>query len=577
MPKAKAGAKRQGRKRAAAKAAPVPVAAGLSAADGGASRGEWIFLGALVAAAFVFRLLMSLRDHDVLWDGYYYGVLGKNLIRGNFSEGMSTYWSPLYPLLVGVSSLFFSDLKFAASFVSVVAGTLTVAAVYFLIRDLYGRAEAGAGAALAAAYPQLVLYSAVFLTEATYTLLFVCGMHAGWLALSRRGGRHFLLAGLAFGACYLVKPEAFAYAGLLTFVAAASAFVARRLLTKETLLNVALVAVGFLVLAAPYVLYLRAQTGRWTLSEKTAMHLHGAVNIYKLTPDGEGTLADRLWVGGRRGESAAGGRRGGSESFARPPAGGQTPSLAARLTTNLPKESRTLLKVVPAPLLALALLGLAAPPWSRARAAREGYILLFLLSTLAGYAVTTSVNEARLLTPLVPAFACWWARAVVIIEAWIARGYSALRGAGEPAARRRAALRAVLVAALCLALVPWSVSVLGRGARSGYGREGVGRWLAENSAGGPLMAAAPWPAFYSGGEHLFLPLEPYPTVIEYARRKGVNFIVIEEDTTSPHMRFLFQPGGEERAAADLAPAYRYDYEGKPGHRIVVYKLTAASP
>jgi 4-amino-4-deoxy-L-arabinose transferase-like glycosyltransferase len=528
-----------------------------------------LLLGGLMLGAFVFRLVMAWREHDVLWDGYYYGLLGRNLIRGNFAEGLSAYWSPLYPLLVGVASLFFEDLKFAAAFVSVVAGTLTVAVVYLLAREFYGRGAAAVAGALAAVYPPLVLYSAVFLTEATYTLLFTGGILAGWLALRRASRRWHLFTGLAFGACYLVKPEAFAFVGLALAAGVAAGFVRRELKRRRTWVNLALVVAGFVLLSAPYLLYLRGQTGRWTLSAKTDMHLYGAVNIYALAPDGEGTLADRLWVGGRAGGQAPDGQTAGArpagqttaQGYANRPAGGA--QLLERLPGNLRKEAATLLQVVPLALLLVALGGMLAPPWSKERAAKELYLSSFVVATLVGYALTTVVTESRLLVPVLPVLVLWWSRAVSVAEGWLPKRAGA-RGRGW-------VLRAALAALLAVPLVWLTVGALTRGPRSGQGRAEVGRWLKENSAPSPLIVAAgPWAAFYADGRHLFLPLESYPKVVEYARRKRVDYVVIEEDTMNPSLRFLMQPGGEQ-AAAGLAPAYRY--ERTPGHRIYVYRLT----
>ena len=235
----------------------------------------------------------------MVWDGYYYGVLGRNLISGRFEEGLSTYWPPLYPLLIGISSLFFSDLKFAASSVSVVAGSLLIIPVYFLIKEFYGKKAAPVGAVLVIVYPSLLIYSSVFLTEATYTLLFTTGILTGWLAISHRKSILFFLTGLLFACCYLVKPEAFAFAGLLIVLFLGAAIINKELRSIKPLLNISLFLIGFVILSSPYLLYLHQKTGRWMISQKLSMHLYGGRNLYALTEDKQGTLADRLWVGRR--------------------------------------------------------------------------------------------------------------------------------------------------------------------------------------------------------------------------------------------------------------------------------------
>jgi 4-amino-4-deoxy-L-arabinose transferase-like glycosyltransferase len=628
---------------------------------------ELRWLVALTLIAFALRLLMSLREHDVLWDGYYYGLLGRNLIRGNFAEGLSTYWSPLYPFLVGISSLIFPDLMFAATFVSVVAGTLLVPLLYLMVREFYGHEAAGVGASLVIIYPPLVLYSAVFLTEATYTLLFAGAVFAGWLALTRWRAKYFLTWGVLFGACYLVKPEAFAYVGLALVVAIVAAIIRREVFKLRTILNLALLVVAFAALSAPYLFFLHAQTGHWMISEKTDIHLYGAVNIYLLTPDKEATLADRLWVVGQRDKETKPAESAPAQTpqveqtpqaeqtpkleqhpqaahyLQSPPTPQTTPtprstptpqvnpspqavqslleaqatqatpspqatptpqtqqtpesqyalpsgewslkSIVKGLITRLPWTLEALLQIVPTPLLLLALIGLLAPGWSKRRVAQEVYLLSFVLTTLAGYSLTTATTEGRLLTPLLPLFICWMARAVALTGNLLARFFEKQRDARarqkrrseKHEARRRLIIRAVLTSLLCFTLVPWVVSTLSKEPGKGQGRADVGRWLKEHSVGSPIiMAAGPWAAFYAGGRHLFLPLDPYLTVIEYAQRKHVDYLVIEEDTTSPWFRPLtFKSGNQHTTAPALVPVYRY--EKTPGHSIHVFTLADASP
>lgn len=223
---------------------------------------EKVLLFSFVLAAFLLRIYMTTLEYSVVWDGYYYGVLGKNLISGRFDEGLSTYWPPLYPLLVGISSLFFSDPKFAASFVSVVAGSLLIIPVYFLIKEFYGKKAAPMGAFLVIVYPSLVVYSSVFLTEATYTLLFTTGILTGWFAITREKGLWFILTGLLFAACYLVKPEAFAFIGLVLVLVLSATLLRRKLRLTRTYSHLSLLLIGFVVLSFPYLLYLHEKIGR---------------------------------------------------------------------------------------------------------------------------------------------------------------------------------------------------------------------------------------------------------------------------------------------------------------------------
>src|SRR5260370_1205545 len=131
---------------------------------------EWILLGGFVLVAFLIRLWMVKFDTRLEGDDVWYATLGKNLISGNFRDGLSTYWPPLYPVLVGLSSLLFHDLEFAGRFVSIAAGSLLVIPVYLLGRNLYGNRIASIGAFFVIINPLLISVSTGLMTESTYAL-----------------------------------------------------------------------------------------------------------------------------------------------------------------------------------------------------------------------------------------------------------------------------------------------------------------------------------------------------------------------------------------------------------------------
>src|SRR4051812_47944396 len=150
-----------------------------------ASRGEWRTVLAWTLAAFAVRLAVLLCfEHVISPDGVEYVAHARRLAAGDLANGMSTYWPPLYPALVGLASFVFRDAEFAGRFVSVVAGALLVIPAHRLARRWYGRRVALICVALVALHPLLVYYSTALLTESTYTLIFTCGVLAGWSALT---------------------------------------------------------------------------------------------------------------------------------------------------------------------------------------------------------------------------------------------------------------------------------------------------------------------------------------------------------------------------------------------------------
>ncbi len=320
------------------------------------ARREGVLLSGFVVLGFLLRLGLLLGfDSIVTPDGVWYVTLGWNLINGNFHWGLNTYWPPLYPLLIGIASLFFDDVEFGGRVVSLLAGSLVVLPAYVLIRDWYGRRVATLGALLVVLHPVLIYYSTLLLTEATYTLFYTCGILAGWRALTRGRKRTYALAGLAFGACYLLKPEATGYILLLLGLTLAAKFKGQRL--RGVLLNALSLLAGYLLLASPYLIYLRRATGRWTISNKLYAHMW----------QGGGRYGDLVLHGGFL---------------------PGTSEMVVQLTKALRAEYEILNLIFPVLVVVQAALGLFRTRWTKERARKELYLFLFIAATVAGYAVT---------------------------------------------------------------------------------------------------------------------------------------------------------------------------------------------
>jgi 4-amino-4-deoxy-L-arabinose transferase-like glycosyltransferase len=495
--------------------------------------------------AFALRLLLlSGVEHVISPDGVVYLNLGRNLAAGNLVGGLSTFYPPLYPLLVGLASLWLGEPEFAGRFVSVVAGALLVVPAHRLARVWYGRRAGALCAGLVALHPLLVYYSTVLLTEATYTLLFTCGILAGWTAVSTARARAHLLAGAAFGACYLLKPEA---AGFLLLLAAhtlvAAKFFGGGFSAARCARNLLALCAGFLLFALPYLLYLRRETGAWTIS---------------------GKLAGHLWQGTRRAGDIA------------PPAATFVPDWAtavSQLAKALRHEYEVFNLIFPVGFVLLAGLGLFRRGWARERARREFYLFSFVAAALAGYAVT--LPNIRFVVPLLPLLLCWVALGLVEFEGWAAETLGGRRRSGPLLPRARKLVAPIVVAGLVASLLPLFVYLL-RGDKWGdyYGQKLAAVWIREQGgAEAPaVMSTAPVAAFYAGGRHVPLVDEDYAAFIGRARRAGAAYVVVNERSV---WRMSLSPLLDERRPhPGLRPAHNLTVA--PGHKIVVYAVEPES-
>ena len=528
---------------------------------------EWLLVSSYASLALLIRL--SLRfEPAITYDGVFYARLGQNLVSGNFKEGLSTYWSPLYPLLIGLSSLVFPDLEFAGRFVSVLAGALLVIPVYLLIRSYYGRDAATVGALLIVFYPELIYYSTLVLTESTYTLLFVAGILTGRVALSSGKGKLFFLTGMIFGACYLVRPEAIGFIVLLVIITLSLIFFHDRIRYRKILLNVLTLSFGFILLSLPYLLFLQQETGRWTISEK--LRANQATNWkrrwHTLIEGGQITLWDQLIAGARVEGTVADGVEPRPSPAVSDPSGFILSSIKG-----LYEEYLMFSQVIPPLLILLAGLGLFRTKWSRERAGKETYLLLFLISTLAGYAVL--IQNVRFLIPLIPIVICWSARGVIEFENWLLESGAPIFRSRFLFLRNRRFLRSLIVGVIILTLLPSTVSFINRRKRI-WDPKPVAAWIKRHSDSTPLiMSTSPAVAFYAGARIINLPYEEYPVVIEYAKRKEVDYIMVEEQDLAdrPLLKFLLDEHGRH-------PGLRLVYENgdTPKHKVRVFEL-AESP
>jgi 4-amino-4-deoxy-L-arabinose transferase-like glycosyltransferase len=519
-----------------------------AARESSPSRRELRVVLAWALAAFALRLAVLLCfEHVISPDGVEYVAHARRLAAGDIAGGMSTYWPPLYPALVAAASLVFRDAEFAGRMVSVMAGGLLVLPAHRLARRWYGRKAALVCAALVALHPLLVYYSTALLTESTYTLLFTCAVLAGWSALAGTRARAYAFAGALFGACYLLKPEAFGFVLLLLFMLAA-----RRLLTKTGLrrmraglhqtsvLNAPALVAGFVAAASPQLLYIRWQTGGWSLSAKTSGHI------------------------------LQGARRAGGDAAASY-ADGLPDALTAfvRLAKALRFEYELFNLIFPTAFVLLVALGLFRRRWTRARAAREAYLLAFVAAALAGYAVT--LPNIRFLAPLLPLLLCWVSKGTLELAAWARGTLARFDVSPTTPARVRRFAAPLVVAVLVASLAPLFVYLM-RGDKWGdyHGQKRAGVWMKEHADAPTIMSTVPVAAFYADGRNVAVNDEDnFDTLLSRARSEGARYVVVNERDFElmGSLRTLLD-AREEHAGLRLAR----EFAESPDQRVLVYEV-----
>ncbi len=497
------------------------------------------FPAVCVLLAFLLRYFLIPQDRTINGDGIYYVSNGLKIISGHLSEGISAYWSPLYSSLVGISTLFFQDAEFAGRIVSVFAGSLLVIPSYFLIREFFGNRPAYIGTILVAIHPSLVASSGWVMTESLFALIFTAAVLSGWFAIKTLKLPFFFATGLLLGASYLTKPEAIFFVGLFAVLTLSKRFLCPNTNFRTLAAGYLILLIGLSVFFLPYVILIHQKTGLWTISQK--LFSNSTFNDYdrgllKLTDDGQTTMQDRIWwdeYETSRPEtqhvlSVT------HDSAGSPRPDSYLPKLLLKTCNNLKRQLRVYtLEILPFPFILIAAIGLFLRRRTIHRSGKAIYLLSFVACTYVGYAVT--VIELRYLYALLPIFL-----------GWVAFGTTAFGDVISESCERYLKIglkfKNVIVQTLILLIL---IGFLGRLLLYHFGppqlqdipfeEKQAGLWLKHHSKPNSLvMAPNATVAFYAGAKHIFLPDEEFSTILEYARRRSVDYVVLNERRLRNH-------------------------------------------
>jgi len=195
---------------------------------------------------------------------------------------------------------------------------------------------------------------------------------------------------------------------------------------------------------------------------------------------------------------------------------------------NLKKQLKQyILEIFPFPQLFILLvfIGFFFQPWTRLRTAKEIYLFSFFICTLIGYALT--VIEVRYLYPIIPILIAWIANSIAQFGHWASNTASNVL----PIDRKINPLSVQVLTSLIVfaTLISPIVSRMNYkiSEKHPFEEKQAGLWIKNQSISPSLiMAQSPIVAFYAGADHIFVPNEEFPKVLEYAKRKKVNYLVV---------------------------------------------------
>lgn len=227
-------------------------------------------------------------------DGQVYLQIARNIHYG-IGLGWQALWvPPLYSILVALVGWLpgVSSLLVAAGIVSVLMGLFLPLAVYGLANSIFGIRIAFAAGVLTAFFPHLRTIQFFSEAEITYAFFLVLSLWMALIAYQKKTVVLAVFSGLAWAMTYMCRSEGF----LVMFMAILCCAVAIFKRDVKTYLKItAVMLIAFLMVSAPYLLFLKQHYGKITISPKaTYVLIWMKSRIYHDNDKGE-TGNDELW------------------------------------------------------------------------------------------------------------------------------------------------------------------------------------------------------------------------------------------------------------------------------------------
>jgi len=534
------------------------------------NREYWVLLILVVISLVIRTALVARVDRIVRWDEPDYLILGKHLFTGEgftVSGRPELHYAPLFPIATGLLYPLTHNMKLNSDIGYVFFGTLLLLPFYWLTRRLFGVRIAVLATAFLCLYPPLtagVLFWGTML-EPLYLFLLFSSLCAVWLAWEKGSVWAFLATGALFGLAYLAKPEAVADFGWMLVLLALANWWRRSL--KRSLPGLLVAVVAFALVISPYVLFLYRYTGRIMISGKLGVTYAaglGAVEhdpgiydraISKLDAAGE----EIIWFSPDRFKVSV------WNLIKADPRG-----FLRRIWQNVSMLESALFvrKVFPFYWLLLVGLGWFGSAWDRERLVRE---LFLVAAALPVFIFLPFHIEVRYFSPMFPVLLLWVAKGIVALGDWL-RGTTTKIRAGTAASHKAATVLSVAMALaflLYFSVLQPVVVADGLADMTPTHRE-AGLWLKTHaSADAMVMSRDTEVPFYAERRWAATPNEEYPVFIAYLRKRGANYLVVDErevQVIRPQLAFLADEGAPP-------PELRHVYTARdPRGNTIVYEV-----
>jgi 4-amino-4-deoxy-L-arabinose transferase-like glycosyltransferase len=489
----------------------------------------------ILAVACLLRLALASLARVIRWDEPDYLILGINMFSslGYSSGGVpELHYTPMFPIVSGLFYLLVRNPEVASDVVYILAGTLLIVPIYAIARRVYGQWTAVVTACFLAVFPALsasILYWGT-MTEPLYLLLIYGGFYCALVALEDNKLWAYAASGALISLAYLTRPEASITLILVLGYLVIVRLFERRLFTRRPMVRIAVCALAFTVVAAPYLGFLYGKSGRLLITGKLGLtYAMGQAVLDKdpaeydrLIASLDSTGKELVWYSPDRFSYSVL-----DDFFADPRTffrrmGANARILAGRMFTHT---------IFPTFLGLPVLLGLLNEAWDRKRLRREGFLATIAVAPLVAF--LPFHIEIRFFAPTFPILLMWSAHGLRSFAGWLTTTWQTIRPTKLDDVRSTRGMLAltvapvILVLAFFLAVIP-SVVATGRAGLDQTHKD-AGLWLRQNApAGAIIMARDLAVPLYAGLPGIGSPNAALEEVMVYARYHNAGYYVIDD-------------------------------------------------
>lgn len=519
---------------------------------------EYLSLGILVGGALLFRLLFLGCRRVLSGDEVHYAESLFRFLHGRFLDGVSDYWSFLYPFAAIPFGFLAGDAETGLRLLSVFSGAALVIPAVMIGHRLWGKRAALFAGLFIALHPNLISFSTAAMTEPFYSFLLLCAVLLFLRSVDEGGWRRHGAAGALLALACLTRPEAIVL--LLLFLAGtlvgkggqrpAASFASR---VRRSLAMGAL----FVAVLIPYVVLLHAATGRWTGGSKAAVNLSSPMiwrddlareeYVYRLNDEGTARRIDDV------------GRENALRVLWR-----EKGAVASQYLGKLGAGFGLLPLLFSSPFLLL-LVPLGIFGWGRKAGDRGAKSLLLLLGLFPFVFYAVFRVEVRYLVPYLPIHLLWAGAGCAVLLDWFI---------GLVSTRR--VYSGALAALIFLSLVPYTFHkyvVMKKSEPLEWRR--IGEWIRDHEGpGARILAKSGCSISYYAGNPIatFIPWTDAAGLVRYARFNRFGYVVADEEyirAARPALRSILESPSPDFEAVE-------EFRTAEGARIILYRLRASS-